>query len=88
MRARLFRRDEARTGYTYVGELDAVDADDVWRQLEAEGPDSARRMHPGDVVFVGDLYRELDEDGGWHPLAPGQLTRGLYRQILNVSEEG
>jgi hypothetical protein len=45
-------------------------------------------MHPGDVVFVGDLYRELDEDGGWHPLAPGQLTRGLYRQILNVSEEG
>ena len=82
MRARLFRRAEAPADYAYVGELDAVDADDVWRQLEAEAPGSARRMHPGDVVYVGDIYLELDGDGGWRPLAPGELTRQLYRLII------
>lgn len=82
MRARLFRRDDAATlGYTYAGELDADGADDVWRQLEAEPAGSARRMRPRDVVYVGDIYLELDGDGGWRPLAPGELTRQLYRLI-------
>jgi hypothetical protein len=54
VRARLFRRDDAATlGYTYASELDADGADDVWRQLEAEPSGSARRMRPGDVVYVG-----------------------------------
>ncbi len=81
MRARLFRRIDLAHGFAYVGELDADDADDVWRQLEAEPPDSAGRMRPGDVVYVGDIYLELDGDGGWRPLAPGELTRQLYRLI-------
>lgn len=82
MRARLFRRDDAPPlGYTYAGELDAADADDVWRQLEADPFDPARRMGQGDVVYVGDVYYELDGDGGWRPLALGKLTPQLYRLI-------
>jgi hypothetical protein len=38
-------------------------------------------MRPGDVVYVGDIYLELDGDGGWCALAPGKLTRQLYRLI-------
>jgi len=82
VRARLYRRAEAPAGYTSLGELDAADADDVWRQLEAEAPDSARRMTPGDIVYIGDVYLELDPDGGWHPISPGELTRELYRLII------
>ena len=81
MRARVFRRNDTAHGYAYVGELDAEDVDDVWRQLEAGPPDSVGGMRPGDVVYVGDVYFELDGDGGWRPLLPGELTRQLYGLI-------
>jgi hypothetical protein len=71
MRARLFCKDDSTPlGYAYSGEVDADDADDVWRQLQAEPVELGRRMRQGDVVYVGDVYYELDGDGGWHPLVP------------------
>jgi hypothetical protein len=80
LRARIFLREEAE--YRYGGELDAADADDVWRQL-AMVPE--RNLKAGDVIYIGDVYLELNPDGGWMPLAPGALTRRLYQ--LAVSGE-
>jgi hypothetical protein len=77
VRARVFHR-ETHGGFRFAGELDAEDADDVWRMAESSMvPGSA--LKEGDVVYIGDLYFELDGDGGWHPIQPGELTRRLYR---------
>ena len=72
MRARILRRRNAGV-YDFTDELDVADADEAWRQLQHREP-----LREGDVVFVGDLYFELDGDGGWRRLEPGNLTRSLY----------
>ena len=53
VRARIFRRD-APSSFHFAGELDAEDADNVWRQAEP--------LSEGDVVYIGDVYFELDGD--------------------------
>ncbi len=45
---------------------------------------TGRRLRPGDVVYIEDLYLELDGDGGWHRLTPGELTRQLYGPNLVI----
>jgi hypothetical protein len=85
LRARLFLRDEEGGSYGFACELDAGDADDVWRQLEMEPHRARRGLRPGDIVFIADLYLELDGDGGWRRIAPGPLTRQLY-ELVSASE--
>lgn len=85
MRARVFLREGAE--YRLAVELSVEDADDAWRRLEAFPHPAGRHLMPDDIVYVGDLYLELDSDGGWHPLTPGDLSRDLYQQILNAQDE-
>lgn len=77
MRARIFLRDGS--DFRLATEMEADHADGVWRQLEASPERAGRRLQPGDVVYLGDVYLELNRDGGWRPLKPGNLTRALYR---------
>jgi hypothetical protein len=81
MRARIFLKEGRSRDYRLAAELDAQDADDVWRQVEAEPEGFERRLVPGDIVYVGDVYVELNGDGGWLPISPGPLTRRLYGLI-------
>ncbi len=76
MRARVFRRDAPRS-FHFAGELEAEDADDIWRQAES-GVLAGEPLGEGDVVYVGDIYFQLDGDGGWRPVRPSALTRKLY----------
>ena len=78
MRARVFRRLSADT-YEYAGEIEAVDADDVWRQLEGETLHEGEALAQGDVVYVADVYHQLDGDGGWAAMTPSTLTQRLYK---------
>ena len=78
MRARIFLREDRSQNYRLAAELDAQDADDAWRRIEAEPEGAGRRLRPGDIVYIGDVYVELNGDGGWVPIAPGPLTRRLY----------
>jgi hypothetical protein len=79
VRARVFLRDEE--GYRLGCELDAIDAEDVWRTLQASPDLAGRRLMQGDVVYLTDLYLELNGDGGWDVIPPGELTQGLYGLI-------
>ena len=81
----MFLREGA--DYRLAIELSVEDADDAWRRLEAFPHPAGRHLMPGDIVYVGDLYLELDGDGGWHPLTPGELSQDLYHQILNAADE-
>jgi hypothetical protein len=80
LRARVFLKDEVGE-YRLAAEFEAQDADNVWRQIEAEPDIAGRRMAPGDIVYIGDVYLQLDGDGGWRPVRPGKLTRQLYGLI-------
>jgi len=73
--------------YRLAVELSVEDADDAWRRLEAFPQPAGRHLMPGDIVYVGDLYLELDGDGGSHPLTPGELSQDLYHQIVNAQDE-
>ena len=84
MRARVFVRDP---DFRYAGELDAADADDIWRQLQLEPPAAGRPLRSGDIVYIEDRYYELNGDGGWVPLLPGPLTQRLY-QLTSAAERG
>jgi hypothetical protein len=75
VRARIFRY-RSPDSYTFERQLDVVEADEAWRRLQSLGEGAALRE--GDIVYVGDLYFELDGDGGWRSLPPGQLTVRLY----------
>jgi hypothetical protein len=66
--------------------MDANDADDAWSQLQGETLDQGGGLAPGDVVYVADVYHELDGDGRWAVLPPGGLTKRLYE--LATSAEG
>ena len=79
MRARIFRF-LSNDSYRFERELDVVDADEAWRHLQALGEGAALRE--GDIVYVGDVYFELDGDGGWRPLPPGPLTISLYESAI------
>jgi len=70
--------------FTYAGELDAADADDVWRQLQQEPPAVGRALRSGDIVYIEDRYYELNGDGGWGPLMPGPMTERLYGLAANA----
>ena len=82
LRARVFLRDP---DFSFAGELEAADADDVWRQTQRDPSIAGRNLRDGDIVFIGDQYLELNGDGGWSLLVPGPITERLYR--LAVSEE-
>jgi hypothetical protein len=81
MRARIFLKEDRSQDYRLAAEFDAQDADDAWRQIEADPEGLGRRLLPGDIVYVGDVYVELNGDGGWLPISPGPLTRRLYALI-------
>ncbi len=85
MRARIFRRLAADT-YEYVGEMEADDADDVWRQLQGQNLLGVGGLAQGDVVYVADVYHQLDGDGGWAAIPPSTLTKRLYE--LAISADG
>lgn len=85
MRARIFRRLAADT-YEYVGEIVADDADDAWRQLQGETLYRLGGLAQGDVVYVADVYHQLDGDGGWAVIPPSTRTKRLYE--LASAEEG
>jgi hypothetical protein len=85
MRARIFRRLAADT-YEYVGEMEADDADDVWRQLQGEAVLGVAGLAKGDVVYIADIYHQLDGDGGWTVLPPSAVTKRLY--YLATSADG
>ena len=85
MRARIFRRLAADT-YEYVGETEADDAEDVWRQLQGEAVLGIGGLGEGDVVYIADVYHELDGDGGWAAIPPSALTKSLYE--LAISADG
>lgn len=84
MRTRVFLREDNE--YRLATEMSVDDADQAWRRIEAEPDLAGRRLSPGDVVYIGDEYLELNGDGGWRRLAPSELTQGLYRQILSATE--
>jgi hypothetical protein len=50
--------------------------------LEAKPELAGRPLAAGDVVYIADLYWELNGDGGWSAIPPGELTRQLYRTVL------
>jgi hypothetical protein len=77
MRARIFRRLASDT-YEYVGEMEADDAEDVWRQLQGEAVLGVGGLAEGDVVYIADVYHQLDGDGGWAIVPPSALTKHLY----------
>jgi hypothetical protein len=68
----------AAATYEYVGEMEADDADDVWRQLQGEALRGIGGLAQGDVVYIADVYQQLDGDGGWAAIAPSALTKRLY----------
>ena len=68
MRARIFHY-LSPDSYKFERELDLADADEAWRQLQSLGEGAALKKGP--IVYIGDLYFELDGDGGWRPLPPG-----------------
>jgi len=78
MRARVFLFDGESGHHRFAGEVDAHTPDDVWYLAEAEPQLLGRRLQGGDVVYVSDVYAQLDGDGGWHQIAPGELTKRLY----------
>ncbi len=67
--------------YAFAGELEADNPDAVWLETERRPDGLVRPMRPADIVYVGDIYYELDGDGGWKVVAPGRLTKGLYRLV-------
>jgi hypothetical protein len=83
VRARVFLREGG--SYALAAELTVEGAEEVWRRLEVQPELAGRRMAAGDVVYVGDLYLELNADGGWQLLEAGELTRQLYRQVLKAA---
>jgi hypothetical protein len=40
----------------------------------------------GDVVYIADVYHQLDGDGGWAAIPPSALTKRLYE--LATSADG
>jgi len=68
--------------FHYAGELEATDADEAWIKIERDPSGVGRTLRAGDVIFVGDEYLELNGDGGWRRLEPGETTRALYRLIV------
>ena len=62
-------------------EVGAASPEDAWKILAGDSKPVERRLQPGDVLYVGDLYLQIDGDGGWHVLNPGDLTRSLHRLI-------
>lgn len=87
MRARIFRRLAADT-YEYIGEMQADDADDVWRQLQGEALLGVGGLAQGDVVYIADVYHQLDGDGGWAAIPPGALTKRLYQLATSAGGPG
>lgn len=82
LRARLFiAAADGSDAYTYGGEIDAVDADDVWRIVQRSPETFGRMLHEGDIVYIADVYLKLDGDGGWQPLPPSELTQMLYALV-------
>lgn len=79
MRARVLLQEVG--GYRVGCEIDALHADDVWRRLEASPGTAGRALRTGDIVYIQDLYLELDGDGGWRTLQPGRLTTSLHSLI-------
>jgi len=86
VRARIFRRLAADT-YEYVGEMQADDADDAWRQLQGKAL-PWDRLAQGDVVYIADIYYQLDGDGGWATIPPSALTSRLYEQATSADATG
>jgi hypothetical protein len=80
VRARVFLRGRGK--FRYGGELEAADVEDVWRQVQGDARPFGRPLRSGDIVYIGDLYHELNPDGGWQMLAPGPKTERLYRLAL------
>lgn len=65
--------------YEYVGETEADDADDVWRQMPGQALRGVGGLAQGDVVYIADVYHELDGDGGWTAIFPSALTKRLHK---------
>jgi hypothetical protein len=84
MRARVFYR-LSPTEYRLACTLDEEDADAAWRRLQLRPGLAGRSMLPGDVVYVADVYNELNGDGGWRVLVPGAETQRLYQLIVESS---
>ena len=82
-RARIFRYLSPDSS-KFERELDVADADEAWRALQSLGEAAALRK--GDIVYVGDVYFELDGDGGWRPLPPGPLTIKLYEAAIRAAK--
>ena len=72
----------------YGCELDAADAEDVWRQTQADASLAGRSLREGDVVYLADVYLALDGDGGWRRIEPGRATEDLYRLIAEAERAG
>jgi len=70
--------------FRYAGELEANDADDIWRQLAVDPSLAGRSLRPGDVVYIEDRYYELNGDGGWVSMVPGLTTKRLYDLVLEA----
>jgi hypothetical protein len=66
--------------------MEADDAEDVWRQLQGEAVLGDGGLAEGDVVYIADVYHELDGDGGWAAIPPSALTKSLYE--LATSADG
>jgi hypothetical protein len=84
VRARIFRF-LGPDSYEFERQLDVVDADEAWRRLQSLGEGAALRE--GDIVYVGDLYFELDGDGGWRSLPSGPLTVRLYESAVRATND-
>lgn len=69
---------EGSETYTYGGEIDAVDADEVWRIVQSNPEAFGGPLREGDIVYIGDVYLRLEGDGAWRALRPSELTRTLY----------
>jgi hypothetical protein len=79
LRARVLLLEEG--SYRFGCEIDVPNADDVWRRLEASPGAAGRALRSGDIVYIQDLYLELNGDGGWRALPPSELTQSLYSLI-------
>jgi hypothetical protein len=80
VRARVLLCEEG--GFRYGCELDATNAEEVWRETQRDPRLAGRSLREGDVVYVGDVYLALDGDGGWRKLELGLLTEELYGVIV------
>jgi hypothetical protein len=69
MRARYFSWDGDGSTFIFVTELDVDSPDGVWRAVQGMAPASPG-MTIGDVVYVGDQYFRLNNDGGLWPPVP------------------